>query len=568
MAARAMTAEANIMRHSPAMNLRRLTGRVLPAAFVAVALTTLPVRAQESRVLDEAVAAYNEGRYAEAALAFFNVAENAGVPRLAYQAEYYLALSLYELGLHHSALYYDSLIIDQGPNHPFYKDAVKNLLAVMEAVGDRNLVPNLLDREYNEAFAELPLDVLNRVNFIVALWQHYQRRPEDARAFLDALPRDSSSFHRGRYLRGVQMVQIAQQALSEGAEKEAEGAYEAAADVFNEVIRLVDASAAKTKVPRKKKGKEAEALRRQAEELTESGHLATLALARVRYGQGRFEEAVALYERIPRFSKHWRDALFEGAYAAFRADDPGRALGLLQTLHAPVAKDQFVPESYLLKALIYFSYCLYDEAKATLAELDRLHDESYEAISEVLEPGRALDVYFALMTEGKSGEDRIPAAVRNELLRDDALRGYRSYVAALAKEEKKLASQAKWKGTLLSQVLSEAVAQQRNVLVQSAGRGVQRALKLMHFHLEDVKGQYELVKYEIARNEKNLLERGHDREETLRAQSLGRPAVPEKRAEYWSFDGEYWPDELGYYRFTLKNACPAQEGDDGSQAAR
>jgi hypothetical protein len=38
--------------------------------------------------------------------------------------------------------------------------------------------------------------------------------------------------------------------------------------------------------------------------------------------------------------------------------------------------------------------------------------------------------------------------------------------------------------------------------------------------------------------------------------------MPEKGHEYWPFDGEYWPDEIGYYRYTIKNACSPKRKDE------
>ena len=40
-----------------------------------------------------------------------------------------------------------------------------------------------------------------------------------------------------------------------------------------------------------------------------------------------------------------------------------KALGNIQTLNAPYFENQFFPESVLLKAVIYFKYCLYDQAE-------------------------------------------------------------------------------------------------------------------------------------------------------------------------------------------------------------
>src|SRR5207302_874602 len=43
---------------------------------------------------------------------------------------------------------------------------------------------------------------------------------------------------------------------------------------------------------------------------------------------------------------------------------------------------------------------------------------------------------------------------------------------------------------------------------------------------------------------------------------LRRIATEQRQVE-----GEYWPDEIGCYRYTLKNACPAQRKGDAQVAA-
>jgi hypothetical protein len=31
--------------------------------------------------------------------------------------------------------------------------------------------------------------------------------------------------------------------------------------------------------------------------------------------------------------------------------------------------------------------------------------------------------------------------------------------------------------------------------------------------------------------------------------------VPDDEHLYWPFDGQYWKDELGYYRFKIRSVC-------------
>ncbi|MFL5432519.1 MAG: hypothetical protein ACJ79M_23105, partial [Myxococcales bacterium] len=48
-----------------------------------------------------------------------------------------------------------------------------------------------------------------------------------------------------------------------------------------------------------------------------------------------------------------------------------------------------------------------------------------------------------------------------------------------------------------------------------------------------------------------------DAKKILASEALFRPQQPSTGHEYWAFDGEYWPDEIGYYQATIKDACPA-----------
>lgn len=526
----------------------------LPRCVAALALCVLILAprlafAGSQQQLLGAVADYESGNYTKAALAFYDVSENSGEPELGYRAEYYLALTLYKMGLSHSALSYDRIIIEQGNQHPYYQKAVENTLDVMDAVGDKSIIPSMLDKEYNDAFAKLPKSVIDRINFIVALWSYNQKKWEDAASFLDAVPKESSIYARARYLRGLDAARKAQAAGAGDPNK----LNEEAAKIFNAILALTNTE--KTKYA----------------DLGELKELAQLGLARVRYAQagflfgkgedtkGLFGVAVDEYNKVPRFSRHWRDALFESAYAAFMNEEPGKALGALQTLHAPVAGDQLVAESWLLRAHVYYQLCLFEESKAALQKMQDTYTPIHDQLDGLLEAKREPEFYFNLLQKGSDGGTAMPATVRNELLVDETLRGRRSYILALTREGEKLRSLEEFKKTDLVKILTEAVEQQRSVNVQIAGKTVQRDLAVIKAQLEDLDGQAEIVRFEMAKREKDLLESGYESEKELQKQPLYRPAMSAKGIEYWNFEGEFWPDELGFYRYTIKNACPAED---------
>ncbi len=119
-------------------------------------------------------------------------------------------------------------------------------------------------------------------------------------------------------------------------------------------------------------------------ELKETRELALLGLGRLHYGRGEYEEASEAYEAVPRYSRYWDQALFENGFARFQNEDFGGALGSLQALHAPQFAGAFQPESWILKATVYYYSCLFDEVEDDAGRLRRglrAHGEAAQAAS-------------------------------------------------------------------------------------------------------------------------------------------------------------------------------------------
>ncbi|MFL5437531.1 MAG: hypothetical protein ACJ79W_00080, partial [Myxococcales bacterium] len=72
-----------------------------------------------------------------------------------------------------------------------------------------------------------------------------------------------------------------------------------------------------------------------------------------------------------------------------------------------------------------------------------------------------------------------------------------------------------------------------------------------------LEGEKDVIAFEATKGEKGFLERDVDAKKILASEALFRPQQPSTGHEYWAFDGEYWPDEIGYYQATIKDACPA-----------
>src|SRR5579871_6132071 len=99
----------------------------------------------------------------------------------------------------------------------------------------------------------------------------------------------------------------------------------------------------------------------------------------------KLSAAVKYWNRVDVASEYWLDGLFEESWAYFMAGDYSHALGNIHTLEAPYFPKSYYPEADVLKAVIYFSNCQYDDALTIVAKF-RAHYEPIKAeLSKVLD---------------------------------------------------------------------------------------------------------------------------------------------------------------------------------------
>jgi tetratricopeptide (TPR) repeat protein len=494
--------------------------------FAALLAPPLVARAAEVELARSAraVQAFERGDYETAAVLFADLAERAPTDAQKLQSELSLAQSYFKRGLYNAALRQYSYVVKAGPNHPSYLLAVEGIVSVSDALHEDFVTGALLDREYNDEFARLPKEVLSKVNYIVGAVSYRKDKREDAAAFLSAVPRESSAYARARYLAGVVFARIPEN--------------EKALEAFGEVLGLEDRPG------------------RTYADLAELRPLSLLGLARTHYAMGHFADAVKAYEAVPRFSEHWDEALFENGWARFQNDDPGGALGSLQALHAPQFADSFQPESWIVQATVYYTRCLYDDAKAALAGFEAAYLPLGEKLRPLLDGERGSDFYYGLLAKDSQA---LPRSIKGTLLANRRLAGFRSHIDALDREKGVIASSRALRDSKLEGELLGAGDESRALAVRIAGSFVKRRLEDLAQTLAAFDRQKVALRFEIAKAETALLEARKDPSGSLREQALHRPALPSDAFDYWQFQGEFWLDEIGYYQYTLKSGCVGKD---------
>ena len=285
---------------------------------------------------------------------------------------------------------------------------------------------------------------------------------------------------------------------------------------------------------------------------------AYLQLARLAYQRGDDALAAQLYQRVGRGAPEWLDALFEASWAHFRRGEDEKALGNLLTLHAPFFQERFFPESFILKALVLYENCRYADARASLAEFQQryqpLHDGIVQALAALPGPQAAAE----LLARGAVGvQQAIPAAAREEVARieqDGDLHSALQAATQLAQEIDSIDRRPEpFRGSALVARVAPLARHARSRLLETAGRKLIARLDAERATLRELLGQSLRLSYEIAGRERELATSGPGA--ALGAQPQKDPPQVADDEELWPFQGEYWRDELGSYRYQLGQRC-------------
>lgn len=505
----------------------------------ALTLVAASAFGQELATYNKALSAYNGEQFSDAARLFFEVYNTTTDNDLRLKSEYYLASSFQRQNLPFTAFVYFNSIVKAGPQHPYHLKAVEALIALQEGLKDDFLIPSVLNNNYDkyaDAWATLPLEVLARINYLIGRIEHRKGRLEEAKQFLEAVPDTSPFYAKAQYMVGITLVDPRFPAADEaGRLKNVEGAI----TTFENVLKI----------------------RTRQLDFTDTKQLTYLALGRANYNVGQYQHATEWYEKVPRFSKYWDQALFENGFARFQNDDLGGALGSLQGLYAPQFAGAFQPESWILTATTYYFSCLYDESKASLLEYERIYLPMAEKLKPLVDSAeeREMVSYFRLVDVTDSPE--VPKAVLNWVRTNERMLGLFGMLRQIDTEKATIDGNQSWRAAKMSSELVTYLDQNRGTLEQVAGQIAKSRLTEAYRTIKGFGDQVEIIRFEVAKAEKELAESGFDAQGSLQKQTLYRPAMPAENWNYWKFEGEFWRDEIGYYQYTLKRGCPATSQD-------
>lgn len=285
--------------------------------------------------------------------------------------------------------------------------------------------------------------------------------------------------------------------------------------------------------------------------------------ARTLYQMERFVEADRTYDRIAKKSMVWPDILFEQAWNSFARQEYNRTLGKLVSYKSPALNFVFNSEVDVLRAQAFLALCLYSDADRAIDSFGETYTSLGEEIKSFVE--RNADRLPAFYDLGKIvlhaplHSKKAVHRLVNRFVRSPY------YVGLVASEahvtrEKALLKRLDTQESSLHQLgagfpgfLERVLDWRLKVIHFLGGAFVKNSLLDYHSELIADYEKISFIKLEMLKRAKEKLIR-HE----VSAVERGRGNVePSRRNDqyFWSFNGEFWNDELGDYVFGLESEC-------------
>jgi tetratricopeptide (TPR) repeat protein len=284
--------------------------------------------------------------------------------------------------------------------------------------------------------------------------------------------------------------------------------------------------------------------------------LVDLDLARTFYATGNFGRALEFYNRVSRADSAWPEALFERAWAHYRVDDMAGALGLLMTHTSPFFEDYYLPEAELLKAQSLYLMCKFPDTKETIGEFEQHYKPTLQQIRAGLGKLDAKGAWDDANNMLAGRATTLPTPLLRRFATDARFNGA---VAAVAVADQDLVSLDRLKGHAFTARVKPLLSARREARIAEQGGRVLEYARASEDDLNDMLTGIELTLIDLLSHEARLYEQAAVTNELPQSpKDLGkiRKDAKKKGKRIWPFQGEYWADELGWYRVESRPDCP------------
>lgn len=496
-----------------------------------------------SKQLAEALSAFEAKNYEQAAIGFERVASGKTKDGRGNRnrAQFLFGQSLYKMRYYQSALTVFDDISAQGPRHLFFGDTLEWLGLLASKLPEASGIIEKVGR-YGigalEEFKEKNPKLYNQLLYLMGRHLYAQASFRQAIDVFQEVDPKAKQYAYAKFFEGISFVRMRQ-------------ARPAIAS-FRAILDAIDAGDVE--------GVNEDRMR----------NLAWISLARVYYtaanqGSGGqidgtlLGQSVESWTRVEQSSEYWLDSLFESSWAFFLADEYSRALGNVHTLYSPYFENSFYPEALVLKAVTFFVNCQVDNAEATVAQFHDRYDPVKQELDAVLRKRQDNAAFFEFLKEVRNNGADLSPRVRpivSTALSDRTVLQHLEYVQLLDKEEARLEKASEtFRSSPVGVKILQDVALAKSFAVDQAGDLARGRYQRLIRELQDLGNQVDTVELEIATFRRGQIDQELQQQMSLAKQSRGGDVNVDEEHQLWPFDGEWWRDELGFYRQQVTNLC-------------
>jgi tetratricopeptide (TPR) repeat protein len=492
-----------------------------------------PAEGPPSEALANALRLYQQERYQEACVQFQRVVEGETQDAAANQqkAQFHLGKCLYHLGFYQSALAVFDEIVEAGARHLYFPATLQWLAQLASQLPEPADIVRRVGRypaeQLNQFNNNESRNLYNQLLYLMGRAKYRDGNFDEAIALFRQVQRSSPFYIQAKFFEGISHVNA----------HRAQPAVEA----FREILHALD------------EGVEG------VEDEDRMGDLAWLELARIYYSTQHYDSAIESWNHVDVDSEYWLDALFEEGWAYFLQQDYARALGNIHTLQSPFFGNSWYPESLVLKAVIFFSNCRYDEAEDVIAQFNERYGDLRPEIERYLQQYQDDTSFFQFLKNVREGHANLPNRLRpvvESAFSDRTLLRNIEYVAQLEGEERRhhQMPQAFQNSSVGARILQD-ISVAKSFATETAGglaRGrYQRAVE----ELADLQNQTTAILIEILNARRGQLSQEMQAQQVTPADARAARVTADEEHYLWPFNGEYWRDELGFYRQAVASRC-------------
>jgi outer membrane protein assembly factor BamD (BamD/ComL family) len=506
--------------------------------------------------LDAAKRLLAEKEWQTAALAFDAILRDPSLADVHDEARFRLAVALARDGLYHSSLArFDEVLARGAQGSRFFHNSLEWIFYVGRRTANESVILSRVARFAGESF---PPGAQDKFHTLLARYGYERgvalaeagQAAEAKKAFEEARrltarvkgtapapgggdveassPADGNLLARARFVDGLVLY--------------AQGDSQGAVESFKEVVRLTNPRRASIPDPRIRE-------------------LAFEQLARIHYEYRQNRYAIFYYQRMPWGAPSWLEGLWESSYAWYRIGDYEKALGNLITLHSPYFKDEYFPESYVLKAIIYYENCRYPEARAILEDFNATFEPVYAELDRTTARSAPPAAFYEAIEELDKGRTQPTPAMRKVLKAAFSDRNIERLSVSIREveaemDEKLPRARQVFRDSPLAQDLRRQLGAERQRLSAEAGARARQKLEYERDALRELLQQSLRIKIEVSRKEREALEvalASGGKVDVVRPYKFSA-AVSDEHL-FWPYEGEFWRDELGTYAYTLTKGC-------------